>query len=259
MLFAGLQVMFQKRIGSAFVVLVVALYGWQSTHQMRYSSSQSYRKRFAHFPIFCVVVLVASIAILLAEHELLLEQGQSLIHRMQGQGDTEYTMGFWSIFTLENERVKIVYDCFSSFEWWEWIIGRGMGGAFEWTGFNSNLLNTDRSTETVMQYFLVDLGYYGRREFEIGMMMPLFKGGLVLWGLIFIPVLSTLFKGRKIILRSHESSAAYYTLFYVMSFLCIGGGFVLADAYAVVLLGFALGRCISRFSGASSPSFHAGG
>lgn len=243
-LFGALQVLFQKRLGSAVVLLVLALYLWQSWRHRAAEPGPWGARPDGNRRVLAGVLAFAAVLVMLFGRGLFLEQARSLGDRLTGASEAHYTQGFFSIFTLENERVQVVFDCFRSFGVRDWIAGRGMGGAFEWTGFDQNLLNTDRAPEIVARFFLPDHGYFGRREFEIGLFMPLLKGGLLLWLLVFAPVLGVLLAPRHAANADANYSASYFTLLYLMLFLFLGGGFILSDAFSVVIFGLTLGCCL---------------
>lgn len=240
-LFGVLQVLFQKRLGTGVVLLVLALYLWQSWRLPAGVAARPGGNR----GVLIAVLLGSAALVAFFGRGLFLEQARSLGERLAGgSDDVRYSQGFLSIFTMENERLQIVEDCFEGFSTREWIHGRGMGGAFEWTEFDHALLRTDRAVELVSRYFLPDHGYFGRREFEIGLFMPLLKGGLVLWWLVFGPVFAVLLTPRRATAGDPTASASYFTLLYLLLFLLLGGGFILSDAYSVVILGLTLGCCL---------------
>lgn len=243
-LFGVLQVLFQKRLGSAVVLLVLGLYLWQSLRHRAAEPGPWGARPGGNRRVLLGVLLGAAVLAGLFGRGLFLEQARSLGDRLTGVSETQYTQGFLSIFTLENERVQIVQECFRSFTPREWFLGRGMGGAFEWTGFDQNLLNTDRAAEMVARFFLPDHGYFGRREFEIGLFMPLLKGGLILWLLVFAPVAAVLLAPRHSATADAHYSASYFTLLYLVLFLFLGGGFIMSDAYSVVIFGLTMGCCL---------------
>jgi hypothetical protein len=243
-LFGALQILFQKRLGSAVVLLVLALYLWQSWRHRAAEPGPWGARAGGNRRVLAGVLLGATVLVVLFGRGLFLEQARSLGDRLTGASEAHYTQGFFSIFTLENERLKIVQECFQSFSPREWLIGRGMGGAFEWTDFDQHLLNTDRAAEMFARFYLPDHGYFGRREFEIGLFMPLLKGGLVLWLLVFAPVAAALLTPHHAAAANAHYSASYFTLLYLVLFLFLGGGFILADAFSVVIFGLTLGCCL---------------
>lgn len=243
-LFGALQVLFQKRLGSAVVLLVLGLYLWQSWRHRAAEPGPWGARPGGNRRVLLGVMLAAAVLVALFGRGLFLEQARSLGERLTGASEAQYTQGFFSIFTLENERVQVVLDCFRSFGARDWIAGRGMGGAFEWTGFDQSLLNSDRAQEMFARFYLPDHGYFGRREFEIGLFMPLLKGGLALWLLMFAPVLGVLLAPRHAAHADANYSASYFTLLYLMVFLFLGGGFILSDAFSVVIFGLTLGCCL---------------
>jgi len=243
LIYAGMMIIFQKRLGTAMVLLVVTLYVHQSLHVSRYRIGRVVGAGRHYLRELSVIAFLALFVLLVGGRGLLAEQAAALFGRFSFGGQSGYSQGIFSLLTLENERIRIVYECFSGFGWYEWFIGRGMGGAFEWSSFNTNLLATDRSETLLSQYFLPDLGYFGRREFEIGIMMPMLKGGLLLTAALFSGVLNILFSPQKI-RRDFYSSAAYYSVLYVSVFLLHGGGFILADSFTLIIWGISIGRCL---------------
>ncbi len=243
-LFGVLQILFQKRLGAAVVLLVLGLYLWQSWRHRAAEPGPWTARHSGNRGVLLGVLLGALAVAAVFGRGIFFEQARSLGDRLTGASETHYTQGFFSIFTLENERVQIVHECFGSFTAREWLIGRGMGGAFEWTDFDQSLLNTDRAAEMVARFYLPDHGYFGRREFEIGLFMPLLKGGLILWLLVFSPILAVLLTPRHAATADAHYTASYFTLLYLVLFLFLGGGFILSDAYSVVILGLTLGCCL---------------
>lgn len=243
-LFGTLQVLFQKRLGTAVVVLVLALYLWQSWRHRAAEPGQWSMRRSGNRRVLLGVLLGAAVLVMLFGRGLFLEQARSLGDRLTGASEAQYTQGFLSIFTRENERVQVVLECFRSFSPREWFAGRGMGGAFEWADFDQNLLSSERSSEMVARFFLPDHGYYGRREFEIGLFMPLLKGGLALWVLVFAPVAAVLLAPRHAAVADANYSASYFALLYLVLFLFLGGGFILSDSFSVLIFGLTIGCCL---------------
>jgi len=240
-LFAAMQILFQKRLGTGMVLIAIGLFCWKLLHPAPQDKGTS-QKRIREFALVAMVAVVVAVTF---GQNIMIENILSLVARFRGAGsigETGYSRGLWSIFTLENERIAIISDCFRSFAWWEWIFGRGMGGAFEWTNFNMNALQSERGAMLISQYFLDDVGYFGRREFEIGFLMPMLKGGLVLFCAFWGPII-WLVSRVSLPRQDHYTGASYYALVFFCLFLLQGGGFILSDSYALVVMGLVIGRC----------------
>jgi hypothetical protein len=242
-LYAGMMVLFQKRLGVAVLFVVIVIYIHQSMRHSGWAVSSNTVREKNHLRMFLMISLTVAGMMAVVGRGILAEQGRALLDRLYAKGATEYTQGAFSIFTSENERIQVVYECFNSFSPIDWAIGRGMGGAFEWAAFNIKLLQTVRAEQVINQYFLPDLGYFGRREFEIGILMPLLKGGVLLFAVLYSGIFAILMRAHTA-RKDASSTATFYTLVFLMIFLLHGGGFIMGDTINLVVMGLALGRCI---------------
>jgi hypothetical protein len=193
-----------------------------------------------------VAAVVAGFAVIVFRGDLFFAQLQSLTQRFvgAGSGQQQESTGLIASFFLENERFALAKRMFDDFSPWEWIVGRGMGGHFV---IDITLNDNDRVRQ--MQYlshFLRDVGDFGRRGIEVGWLMPFLKGGLALFGLIFLGFFKALLRLDR--LRSDPISLVAWTWLLIEAvFLLQGGSFLISASYRLVLLGACLGRCLAPY------------
>ena len=239
------QIFFQKRIETIFIIGMLLVF-WVTQRWFPMLSRLAARKE-AHLLrwMFVLALFTAVFGFLLAP-AVFKGQTEALVVRFAGKGpgQEQYTMGFWSVFSMENERVQVVSDCFSNFESHEWLIGRGMGGAFPWYGFNQALLESDRAEDVVAAHFLPDVGEFARRGFEASIVTPLLKGG-VLFALVFYSVYAIALS--RLNLFKSFSAKCFAVSSYWLLYTFIAGNFTLTLSFEMLSMFAPLGWCLSRW------------
>ena len=244
--YLGQQVLFQKRLGTIESALYLG--GFFFIIPI-FSLHRSQRDRIEDAKLFIGLLVAAMLAGFIAivlSGDLFIAQLQSLLQRFVGLGTGQQKEGAGLIATLflENERLALAKRMFDDLSPWEWITGRGMGGHF---AIEITLNSNDAVREQqYLSSYLSDVGQFGRRGLEIGWLMPFLKGGVVLMGMIFFGILSSIISLRK--LKSDPIGLAAWTWLLIESvYLLQGGSFVVSTSYRLVLLGACMGRCLAPY------------
>jgi len=241
-----LQVMFQKRFDTAEILLWLLIY-FTIFHFRNDNpgNAQVKNSRKIVTPLICCICIIGGFVIITLRPDFFLAQAESLLRRYTGES-MGYQHGFFSIFTLEeNERYKIVTECFKTFNSVEWMIGRGMGGAYEYLGVSEQLLLSDSGDDYFGMWFLPDLQIFGRRNFEVGFFMPLLKGGFLLLGVIVAGQLAVIARFRRMQYPFFTRVAYWIVIIgFLRSF--ITGTFILSAPFDFLMTSACLGWCLGQ-------------
>lgn len=144
--------------------------------------------------------------------------------------------GVMSTVTVENERWNEVQLMMEEFSDLDFLIGRGVGGAF--------LVNADSP------FFLdfIDQDSVGRFVTHAGAALPVLKGGVLFWTVYYLPMFvlfSRVFKWRRL---DSVTMAALSAAFPLFSFQFIEG----APTYGTPWVAFGIGLVMSRAQNALS-------
>jgi len=240
------QVLFQKRLGSVLVMVYIFI-GLVILPRIGRSAWRSWRSSQARAirVVFTTVSLVAIATALALRPQVVLDQFQGLIDRFQGRGLHQQASGsgLLNTLTVDNERFDVARELFADFEPLEYLIGRGMGGHFE---IDVQLSESDTHLqEQIAASFLGDVGVFGRRSLEIGILMPFLKGGSILaaayiWGQYLV------LRRRKVCFADQTSTACWLLLLLENLQLLQGGGFIMSAVFKLVIIGACFGRCLSK-------------
>ena len=197
-----MQILFQKRLETFYYAVTAGLLlvaWWMESGPSRVQLRRSVRE----------VVLTGALLLFLVGlifGRLLIPQGEALLSRLMGESrDVEVNESLARYFLAENERFRTVSESLASFDSFDLAFGRGMGGGVEWIGFDPRILDASRQEEMWDALFMPDYGTFGRRYYEVGIAMPILKGGLIflfaiyaVYGLFFLrtPVLFSTVAGR---------------------------------------------------------------
>jgi len=234
---AGQQVLFQKRSPSVRIALVVTVFlvilPWLRPRGHFAPGELSDRWIRWAFLGMCATGVAAA---LFAAPWLFRGQAAGLWQRLSGE---RYSGGATGMLTWENERFFEVGMFFRDLEPQELILGRGFGGYFVpdtpgWGGY------------------LEDVNVVGRRALHVGALMPLFKGGLVLFLTYYAGLLLVLLRGRQF-LREPFAAAAFFVVLLHALFLLQEGWFIMSLSFDLVLVGMCMGYLLSRERDAGRP------
>ena len=234
--------LFQQRLPSAFVMANALVFLWLVRLARRRRELSARKPNFALLLI--VIAGLAPLTAAIVAPATFNTQAQALILRFRGLGPgLDYSNGIFSVLTVENERAKIVGECFSSFTVTDWILGRGMGGAYEWSGSWDLAGRSDLEEQT---YYLPDAKFYGRRSFEVGFLMPALKGGILLMAVLYYGPLVLLWRNRRVMRPNLFTQAATACVVGSLVYSVMGGNFLLAAVYMLTSWSLCLGWCLSR-------------
>ena len=240
------QILFQKRLGSVYVIfqifvalIVIPHIGRKSWPFWRPSHGKAVRV------IFFKVGLLAVLTGVLFQPKIVFDQFQGLMDRFQGRGLHDQTSGSGLLTTAtgENDRIEIARQLIADFQPLEYLTGRGMGGHFvNDIKLSESYQHLREQTEAL---FLQDVGVFGRREIEIGILMPFLKGGFILF-FCYLAGQYLALRRRGICMSNQTSTACWLLLLIENSFLLQGGGFIMSATFKLVVIGACLGRCFSK-------------
>lgn len=242
--YIGQQILFQKRLGTGEILLYLGGFFVIMPLFARFRNQQDRVEDAKLFMILLMGALAAGICIAAFRGEIFFAQLESLFRRFVGLGvgQQKESVGLVAALVYENERLALAMQMFGDFNLKDWLIGRGMGGHFE-TNISLSTNDVVRQQQYVSSY-LMDVGVFGRREIEIGWLMPFMKGGFVLLGMVLWGVKSALTQISN--LRSDPISLAAWTWLLVESvYLLQGGGFIMSSSYRLILFGACMGRCLT--------------
>lgn len=242
----GQQILFQKRLEIVFILGLLLLYyamqPWRLGWPGRPAASTGLIRR---------VILCSMAGLFLAGlwmPSVLKSQAAALMLRFEGRAPRQqvaYSHGIWSVFTTENERLQIAMRCFEGFALGDWMIGRGMGGAFPYAAFDPKLLQTSHRAELINRFYLEDVDYFGRRNFETGFLMPWLKGGCLLAGVFYAIYLLPLAR-----LPGHQgdrfTSGCLALAYYWLAYTVMGGNFSTGLTFQMLGMYAPLGWCLSK-------------
>lgn len=238
------QIFFQKRLGTAEAMLYVGSYFLLIPLLTIRRSTQDRIEDARLFMLLFTAGIAGFIILAALSGNVMFAQLESLFNRFVGlgQGEGKQGAGFISTVFFENERFALAMKMLTDYNPWEWIYGRGMGGYF---AIDMTLNENDSVRQ--LQYessYLFDVGEFGRRDLEIGILMPFMKGGIILLGVYGFLVTSALSKLHS--LRGDPMSLVAWSWLLIESlYLLQGGGFSMSTSYRVMLLGACIGRCIA--------------
>ena len=199
---------------------------------------------------FVVVVVVCVMGVALAVlGGTIRAQAASLLERLDGkiQIDRAYDGGALSVLGSENERWRILSDCWSDFGPAERICGRGMGGSFEWVTSIVDAPNEQSRRERQDALWLDDAKVFGRRQIEVGWGNPFIKGGLLLTGWMILGVSVAIAAA----IRSRSLFAVVCALVIIVNgaYALFGGDFIIGALAKMLGEGLPIGFLLSYLSG----------
>ena len=199
---------------------------------------------------FVVVVVVCVMGVALAVlGGTIRAQAASLLERLDGkiQIDRAYDGGALSVLGSENERWRILSDCWSDFGPAERICGRGMGGSFEWVTSIVDADNEQSRRERQDALWLDDAKVFGRRQIEVGWGNPFIKGGLLLTGWMILGVSVAIAAA----IRSRSRFAVVCALVIIVNgaYALFGGDFIIGALAKMLGEGLPIGFLLSYLSG----------
>ncbi|MBL9202943.1 MAG: hypothetical protein JNL39_20700 [Opitutaceae bacterium] len=244
------QVIYQKRLDSIYFLLVIAGSGWCWSRYRtlwRHGLATKFRR------MLVMLILVAG-SVLALGNRYFVPQLNALMDRFAGRShDIRYDSGFFRYAALENERFEIIVESFASFRPRDWIFGRGMGGGVEWNGFEPEILSTSKREEVWDALYLPDYGYFGRRNFEVGVMTLVLKGGVLLF-LAYYFGFVLMFLRQNQLRQSLVGLLCLWIVALQLTYSIIGGDFMLSAAFQMANTAACLGVGLSRFSTWAAPA-----
>ncbi len=199
---------------------------------------------------FVVVVVVCVMGVALAVlGGTIRAQAASLLERLDGkiQNDRAYDGGALSVLGSENERWRILSDCWSDFEPAERIRGRGMGGSFESITTIVDAPNEQSRRERQDALWLDDAKVFGRRQIEVGWGNPFIKGGLLLTGWMILGVSVAI--AAAISSRSPFAIVCALAIAVNVAYALFGGDFIVGAMAKMLGEGLPIGFLLSCLSG----------
>lgn len=235
------QVLYQKRIITVRIAVTVLIFlvvlPWVARHwKQPWGVQLENRIRLLFVTAFGLVTLGS----LLFAGDLIMGQFAGLMNRFQGKGFERYEGGLFSVMTTENERFLEGIYLIRSFAPHEYLIGRGMGGYYD-----SPLIDIVSSEQLYRSLYLDDLGIFGRREMEVGFLMPFLKGGLLLTFAYYFGGIAVLLSWKRCF-RDPLSTAAYFVVAINLVFIFQEGWFIMPGSFDLVIVGASLGRCLAK-------------
>jgi len=243
----GQQLLFQKRLEVVFDGAILLTY-WITLESKGFLGRNVFRlEKRRMMPRIGLLAAIGAVAFIALARPVIEGQTKSFLERFQGNasGEEGYNHGFWSVFTTDNERIQIVLECFTDFNVEEWIVGRGMGGAFPYSGFKLDLLQTSSAEELYDSLYLPDTGYLGKRYFEIGILAPILKGGALLF-FGFYSIYFILWSRRRILYKDRFAIMCLLLSFLWFGYTLMGGNFALPMTFQMFCMYAPLGWCLSR-------------
>lgn len=213
----AMQILFQKRLETAVTLAFIAIFGfvmprfapnWETLETS--VTITRLRNRFL------VLILVVAIGSFLWAPEIVTGQTSAWFNRYMQR---------------DASRIGEAAGMLNYLQDYEYLIGRGMGGYFEYTDENG-----------VWGEYMADVGVIGRRQLHMGALMPLFKGGMILMLLYYTFVLLVFRSVRKY--TKDLLSLACFSIIVVMTLQSLQGAMmVMVASYNMVMIGLCFGRC----------------
>lgn len=234
LIFAGVffvlaqQILFQKRAPTVRVGLFVLVFLWLLPRVGL--GGPGTRGGGARLRRMFVLTGAAALLVALTVAPWLFEgQLAGLSRRLRGEA---YTGGVAAMLSWENERFFEAAMFLGTLEPQELILGRGFGGYFvpDAPGWG---------------VWLDDVSEFGRRQLHVGLLMPLFKGGLVLASVYYAGLLLALVRGRRA-RREPLAAAAFFVVLLHALFLLQEGWFIMSASLDLVMVGLSMGHLLSR-------------
>ncbi len=215
----AMQILFQKRLETVVALAFIGIFGFIvphfATHWETVDDSRTARRLRNRF---LILVFVMSVGALLVAPEIVTGQTSAWLRRYE-QRDTS--------------RINEAIGMLDYMQDYEYLIGRGMGGYFEYT-----------DEYGVWGEYMVDAGVIGRRQLHMGVFMPLFKGGMILMLLYYTLVWLTLRSARKY--TRDLLSLACFSIIVVMTLQSLQGAMmVMVASYNIIMMGLCFGRCLA--------------
>jgi hypothetical protein len=131
----------------------------------------------------------------------------------------------------EMDRLQEAQAMLKDFAWWEFFVGRGMGGSFA----------PPEGWQSGIQIISID-GKQGRADLHIGMLEPLLKGGLCLSICYFSFFVVMILPKRKTWYRDDYNLTGLIIIFVYGLFLCVEGPPTFAAPSNAMLVGLICAR-----------------
>jgi len=239
-----MQILYQKRLETAYYGLAACACLWVWSIEAGAWRGRL-RKNIRQFFIAGIVILSFVLAV---QGRLLIPQAQALVDRTTGRSeDVEFKSGAARYFFLDNERIQIVLESLGTLSVPEVIFGRGMGGAAEWAGFNTAVLDSTSSEEVWAALYLPDYRFFGRRSFEIGAATPVLKGGVVFWLAIYSVYILFLMRMRQIT-QSLAGRLCVVIVLFQLPYAFFGGDFNVSSIFQMGNYAACLGMGLAVFA-----------
>jgi hypothetical protein len=235
------QVIYKKRLVTVFYMALFGVLTWLVVRD----SARTDRQRCKRALEIAMVVGALAMVGVIVGGRFILPQAQSLVARLSGQSeDVQYTSGALD-YMMRNERFAIVVDSLSGLSPLELAVGRGMGGGVP-LAEGYQLLDTPNADEFWDSYYLADYGFFGRRGFEVGMAVPILKGGLVLWVAFYFGYFLFFAQARQM-KRTLTGRICMVTVGAHLGYTVFGGDFTLSVIFQSAGIATCLGYGLSRY------------
>jgi len=224
------QILFQKRAPTIRIILfLLAVFLVIPYLRRKYWCNQEVlRKRWDRLVALVLTLVLLGTAVLALRIDVLSAQGHALMLRYLGKSDAEQykRKTVLDVLILENDRIQEAKYFIDDLSSWEILIGKGMGGFY--------------TLPTEEGQWLADIEQVGRRELHMGVLMPFFKGGVILFVVFYIWIL-ILFTYWKRARYDPATSAAYLILSVWAIFLFTEGSFILSNSFDLFNVGTSIG------------------
>jgi hypothetical protein len=235
LIFAGVffvlaqQILFQKRSPSVRVALFMLIFLFVMPRLTRNRAAEKVRSEAKIRLLFVSTLGAGAVLALAIAPWLFLGQAAGLADRLSG---SRYSGGAAGMLTWENERFFEATMFFKTLKAEEVVMGRGFGGYFIPEARHWGL-------------WLDDVGTIGRRQLHVGLLMPFFKGGVLLALLYYGGVAAGILRGLRNLDRPVGAAAFFVVLIHVV-FLMQEGWFIMSLAYDLTVVGLCLGYLLSK-------------
>jgi hypothetical protein len=260
----GLQILFQKRLETVFICLILGLVGLRLVLAIRSGNIANGEGPIRVLGASCFIAIAAALlsgifapGVLGAQSEALLGRYKSLVQERSGStapftaapsalasGSSVKPVNF-VVDAAESrwyERWWIVSQALEDFTFIDWMFGRGFGGAVAFRHSTIDYyMGLPNKVDLLAPYVIQETGKIGRRQLEVGMAMPLIKGGFPAQALFAVTLLYALLRkgGRDWISQGCKLLVGLYALRYLF-----GGAFILSDTLQFAAFCAVLGRCL---------------